>query len=253
MPLTQPNLSNPTLPNPTDKDCTTEALSVPLTVAFDPTITASVTATSPATLCPAVPSATVAFTVTTSGPAATLTAVLVHQTSQLPVSGVTCTASGSGTVWAVSCPGAPVGKSYLLSVAATSPLGCTYDLGVDATAVATVSAYNYAIGASPALSAFACTGSLGKATVTVSSIGLEGATFTATPASCVRTAAPGVVFECTGLPAGPTTVEVTAVKTGGLCSAHACPVPLLHAGTPVGNTCQPSSVAQQPTRRRVGC
>jgi hypothetical protein len=173
----------------------------------------------------------------------------------------------------VSCPGAPVGNSYLLSVAATSSLGCTYDLGVAATAVATVSAYNYALSASPALSAFACTGSSldkdsslgkdkdeysgsslgkekeknersllskddkddkddkdeytgssdgkdsrslgGKATVTVNATGLDGATFTATPSSCVRTAAPGVVFECTGLPAGPTTVVVTAVKTGG--------------------------------------
>jgi hypothetical protein len=249
--LTWTTQSKPLQSKPTDEDCTTEAISVPLTVAFDPTITAtSVTALSPATLCPAVPFATVAFTVTTSSDAASLTAVLLHHGSHAAVDGVTCTATGSGTSWAVSCPAAPVGNSYLLSVAATSPLGCLYDLGVDATAVATVSAYDYTLSAGAALSAFACIGSLGKATVTVTATGLDGATFTATPSSCVRTAAPGVVFACTGLPAGPTTVVVTAVKTGGRCITHAC-----RSCVPArsGNISPPRSVAQQPTRLRTRC
>ncbi|GBF94905.1 hypothetical protein Rsub_08148 [Raphidocelis subcapitata] len=202
------------------EDCTTQALSVPLTVAYDPTVTAtSVTATSPAALCPAVPSAAVSFAVTTSSAAASLTAVLLQKRSQAPVSGVTCTTSGAGRQWVVSCPGAPVGGSYVVSLAATSALGCTYDLGVDSSAVATVSAHDYALDAGADLSTFACIGSLGKATVTVKATGLSGATFTAVPKAPATCGAPqitaaGVVFECTGLPAGATEVVVTAVKTG---------------------------------------
>ncbi|GBF94906.1 hypothetical protein Rsub_08149 [Raphidocelis subcapitata] len=202
------------------EDCTTQALSVPLTVAYDPTVTAtSVTATSPDTLCPAVPSAGVSFAVTTSSAAASLTAVLLRRRTQAPVDGVTCTVSGAGTQWAVSCPGAPVGGSYIVSLSATSALGCTYDLGVDTSAVATVSAYDYALNAGADLSAFACIGSLGKATITIQATGLSGATFTAVPKAPATCGAPaitaaGVVFECTGLPAGATEVVVTAVKTG---------------------------------------
>ena len=98
--------------------------------------------------------------------------------------------------------------------------------------MATVSAYDYALSAGADLSAFACVGSLGKASVTVQATGLDGAEFSAvapgTAAICTRTGAEGVVFECTGLPAGPTEVVVTVVETGGRAAgpcAPACPGP----------------------------
>lgn len=101
---------------------------MPLTVDFEHAIAAaSVTATSPDKLCPAVPSAEVTFTVATSHAADSLSAALLDATTQEPVPDVTCTAAatdGSGGLnWAVSCPGAPVGGSYVLALVATSARG----------------------------------------------------------------------------------------------------------------------------------
>ncbi|GBF89213.1 sucrose synthase [Raphidocelis subcapitata] len=192
------------------EDCSTAPLLVPLTLAFDAPITAaSVTATSPPTVCPGVPSAEAKFTVTTSSDTKSLTAVLLEAVTLKVVPGVTCTTTGAGTAWAVSCPGAPVPGKYVVSLAATSALDCLYDLGVDNTAVVTLSRYNYVLDAGPDLSAVACVGYLGQATITLAKYtGLSGATFTATPnapapAACVKS---GATFKCTGLPLGDTKV-----------------------------------------------
>ncbi|GBF89215.1 hypothetical protein Rsub_01932 [Raphidocelis subcapitata] len=181
---------------------------------------ASVTATSPATLCPGTPSAAVSFAVVLTHAADNLDAVLLDSTSQQEVADAVCDAvpaDATNKNWAVSCTGAPVGGSYVVSVVATSARGCTYDLGADASAVATVSAYDYTLNAGADISTFTCIGGgLGKATITVQATGLSGAAFSAVAqgASCTQTAAPGVVFECTGLPAGSTEVFVTAIKSG---------------------------------------
>lgn len=98
-----------------------------------------------------------------------------------------------------------------------------YDLGINTTASATVSPLPYALGAGAKVAAFACPLAPGIVIVTLDAEGIEDAAFSATvpgtAAVCSRTDAAGVVLKCTGLPLGPSVVELTAVLPGGCASA----------------------------------
>jgi hypothetical protein len=109
--------------------------------------------------------------------------------------------------------------------APASPLptaGCPYSPAplTAADAVASVAKYDFTVDAGPDTSSLACLGSRGATTMTVTlSAALAGATVTAVPqapapAACTRTGAAGVVFSCTGLPAGNVNIVVSAVENG---------------------------------------
>jgi hypothetical protein len=99
--------------------------------------------------------------------------------------------------------------------------GCVSSPAVDLAKTASVARYDYTVNAGLDTTALACTGSLGSKTLTVTlSAALADATVTATPqtsatsAVCVRTASAGVVFVCSGLPAGNINIIVSATKDG---------------------------------------
>jgi hypothetical protein len=199
--------------------CVTDPTPVQLTVSTE-TLTATATATS-AQICPIATSGTVSFQVTTSLAATAVQGTLLAS-SDLSATGATCTATGSGTAWTVTCSGAAPGD-YVLKASATSALGCAYTPGPFTSAAAKVAAYAYTVDAGRDASLSACTGATTDSRVTITlSADLAGAAVTAVPslpapAACSRlnTTDGSIVFECAGLPAGATTtVTVTATKNG---------------------------------------
>ena len=102
-------------------NCTTAATTVqlPITIDADVTVT-SITAASD-DVCPGA-NGTVSFTVATSADAASLKGTLVSAAAPNAPVDASCTASGSGKAWTVTCTGAPPG-TYALTVTATSALG----------------------------------------------------------------------------------------------------------------------------------